>query len=174
MTISIEHMTSFSARADSVYSAQVDPAFLKDRLKAVGGPQAELVGQKKSASGVTVRLRQGVPARQLPSAVRSFLSGDLVVTREEFWRGVVEGEFEGSVFEGRMRAMIPGVPGEITARTRVADLAEGGSEWVATAAIRVNIPLLGAKVESLLAEQVRKLMAAETEFTGTWLADRKS
>jgi hypothetical protein len=169
MATSIEHLTSFSARADSVYSAQVDPAFLQDRLKAVGGPQTELLGQQLSEGGVTVRLRQGVPAGQLPSAVRTFLSGDLVVARKEIWRGVGDGEFEG-----RLRATIPGVPGEITARTLVADLVEGGCEWVTTAQIRVGIPLLGAKVENLLAEQVRKLMAAETEFTGTWLASRKS
>lgn len=172
MTTTIEHLTSFPARADSVYSAQVDPVFLKERLKAVGGPQGELVGRKASGLVVTLRLRQGVPARQLPSAVRSFLSGDLVVAREETWRGARDSA-EGAVFEGTLRATIPGVPGEITALTRVADLAEGGSEWVTNAEIRVGIPLLGAKVESLLAEQLRKLMAAETEFTGTWLADHK-
>jgi hypothetical protein len=37
--------------------------------------------------------------------------------------------------------------------------------------VRVSVPLIGAKIEGVVGEQVQRLLAAETAFTQTWLAD---
>jgi hypothetical protein len=99
--------------------------------------------------------------------VRKFLGGDLVVSREEIWRPAGTNAFHGTV-----RATIPGVPGEITGETKLADDGAGGSEWLTVAQIRVGIPLVGAKAEVMIAEQLRRLLASETDFTSKWLADQ--
>ena len=39
------------------------------------------------------------------------------------------------------------------------------------AEVKVGIPLIGGKFEGVIAEQVGKLLAAESEFTGKWLAE---
>jgi hypothetical protein len=61
------------------------------------------------------------------------------------------------------------VPGEIKSRSRLA-----GGELVITAEVRVGIPLVGGKLEGVIAEQVGKLLAAESEFAGKWLAEHGS
>ena len=38
--------------------------------------------------------------------------------------------------------------------------------------VTVNVPLIGGRIEETVAEQVRKLLAAETEFTREWLRTR--
>ena len=38
---------------------------------------------------------------------------------------------------------------------------------------KVDVPIVGGKVESVVAEQVVKLMRREAEFTKEWLAERK-
>jgi hypothetical protein len=111
-------------------------------------------------------MRQGMDAERLPGAVRTILKGDLVVDREERWRP------DGAGFAGTGRVSISGVPGEINSRIRLADLAGGGCELVNTAEVRVGIPLIGGKLEGVIAEHVGKLLAAEAEFAGKWLAER--
>jgi hypothetical protein len=161
MPTRFEHRATFSAPAATVYSTLVDRAFLEERLRALGGKGATLVDHSAGDDGVGFRLRQGVDAQRLPGAVRSILKGDLVVEREERWAQ------EGT---GTGRATISGVPGEITSRSRLIDRGEG-SELEITAEVRVGIPLIGGKLEGVIAEQVGRLLTAESEFAEKWLAE---
>ncbi|HEV2779198.1 MAG TPA: DUF2505 domain-containing protein [Actinophytocola sp.] len=161
MSTRFEHRATFSAPAGTVYSALVDRAFLEERLRLLGGKDAALVEHRGSGDEVSLRMRQGIDAERLPGAVRAILKGDLVVDRAEQWRP------DGATG----RVTISGVPGEIKSRTRLADLSGGGSELVTTAEVRVGIPLVGGKLEGVIAERVGKLLAAESEFTGKWLAE---
>ncbi len=151
----------------TVYSALVDKAYLTDRLAALGGQNAALLEHHASGDSAVYKLRQGVAADQLPSGVRSILRGDLVVEREETWR------LEGGKHVATTRARIPGMPAEITGGARLDETADGGTAWVTNAEVKVNIPLLGGKVERTVAEQVAKLLAAESEFAGGWLAEHR-
>ncbi|TDQ05570.1 DUF2505 domain-containing protein [Labedaea rhizosphaerae] len=163
----IEHRASFSAPVSTVYSALVDKAYLSDRLAALGGQNSALLDHEASGDRASFRVRQGLPAEQLPSTVRNFLGGDLVVEREETWR------LEGGKHVATTRARIPGMPAEITGRVRLEETADGGTDWVTDAEVKVNIPLLGGKLERSVAEPVAKLLAAESQFAGTWLAEHR-
>ncbi|MFC0115232.1 DUF2505 domain-containing protein [Kibdelosporangium aridum] len=158
----MEHRARFAAPADSVYAAVVDPAFLTDRLEALGGNNASVVDRTESAQATTFRVRQGLAAEHLPSAVRTLLKGDLVVDRTETWRP----DKTGSV-----KASVQGVPGEINGTTRLSDV-DGGTEWVTSLEVKVSIPLVGGKIEKSIGEQVLKLLANEAAFTEKWLAHR--
>jgi uncharacterized protein YndB with AHSA1/START domain len=164
MPTRFEHRATFAAPAATVYSALVDRAFLDERLRVLGGKGATVIEHSRSGDEVSLRLRQGLDATRLPGAVRSLLKGDLVVEREERWRP----DGEGYLATGR--ATISGVPGEIRSRTRLT----GGTEQVVVAEVQVGIPLIGGKLEGAIAEQVGKLLAAEAEFAGKWLAERGS
>ncbi|WP_133905465.1 DUF2505 domain-containing protein [Actinophytocola oryzae] len=155
-----EHRASFAAPVDTVYATLVDKAFLTARLNDLGGKGAALLDHRTSDNGAELRLRQGVDAQRLPSAVRSILSGDLIVEREERWRG----------HEADGRATINGVPAEIRFRDRLAPKGDG-TELTVAAEVRVSIPLIGGKIEKVVAEQVTRLLEAEAEYAEKWLAE---
>lgn len=155
-----EHRATFAAPVDTVYSTLVDEAFLTARLNDIGGKGAALLDHQTSEDGARYRLRQGVDAQHLPGAVRSILSGDLVVEREERWQGR----------ESAGRATINGVPAEIRSRGRLTP-SGGGTELLVSAEVKVSIPLLGGKIEKVVAEQVTKLLATEAEYAEKWLAE---
>jgi hypothetical protein len=165
MATSLEHRSTFAATADIVFQTLVDEAFLTQRLSDIGGKNAALLDHSRDGERVTFRMRQGVDASRLPGAVRSMLNGDLVVEREERWRP------EGDVYAGTSRVSITGVPAEIEGRQRIAG-AGSGATLVITAQVRVGIPLIGGKIEKVVAEQVGKLLAAEGEYADKWLAGR--
>jgi hypothetical protein len=53
---------------------------------------------------------------------------------------------------------------------RLRDLPDGGSELNVRANAQVSVPLIGGKIEGVIAEQVERLLTAETAFTQDWLA----
>jgi hypothetical protein len=165
MATSLEHRSTFAATADVVYETLVDEAFLTARLRDIGGKNATLLDHTVTAERVTFRMRQGVDSSRLPGAVRSILNGDLVVEREERWQS------GDTYYAGTSRVSITGVPGDIQGRSRVAG-AEPGTLLVVSAQVKVSIPLVGGKLEKVVAEQVGKLLAAEAEYAEKWLAER--
>ena len=165
MATSLEHRSTFSASADKVSETLVDKAFLTERLRDIGGKNAVLLDHSRDGDRVTFRMRQGVDASQLPPAIRSILKGDLVVEREERWQP------EGDLYAGTSRVTIGGVPGEIQGRSRISGT-ESSATLVIGAQVKVNIPLIGGKIEKVVAEQVGKLLTAEAEYAEKWLAER--
>jgi Protein of unknown function (DUF2505) len=164
MPTRFEHRATFSSAPATVYATLVDRAFLEERLRSMGGKGAAVVEHSGSGDEVSFRLRQGLDAERLPGAVRAILKGDLVVERAERWT------LDGGTHVATGSATISGVPGEIKSRNRVQP-ADGGSALVITAEVKVNIPLIGGKLEGVIADQVAKLLAAESEFAGKWLAE---
>lgn len=160
MASRIEHRATFAASAADVVAAQSDEAALRARLAEIGGTDAALEDYAADGDEVRCTLVQGVPADKLPSMARKFVSGDLMVRREHTWRGC----------EGVIRAQVDGIPGEITGNVSVEPGADSGAQQVTRGEVTVRIPLVGGKLEALIAEQVTKLLEREAEFTTAWLA----
>jgi len=165
----IEHRANSRWDADRVHATLVDPAFLADRLAALGGTGATLVEHEVTDGQVSYRLRHGIPAEKIPSVVRPLLGSGLVIERIETWRADGPGRYTGT-----MRADTSGLPGDLGGVMTLADLPEGGSVLAVDGEVKVNIPLVGGKVEDVVAEQVRRLLASEADFALNWLAEHES
>ncbi|MGH3866510.1 MAG: DUF2505 domain-containing protein [Pseudonocardiaceae bacterium] len=135
-----------------------DQRYLRDKLRAVGGPQAELVSWEAGERGVTVVLHQVVPGEALPSFLRSALPGGLTIRRTETWTSSV----------GSVHAAVDGVPGTITGTMRLEPDPTGcvlGAQLTA----EVGLPLIGGMVEKAITDGIAKLMETEYRFTLEWL-----
>lgn len=160
----IEHLTTSTWPVQDVYRALVDETYLKDRLKVLGGTDAQLVSFTSSGGQTSYQLKQGVAAEHLPSVAKSLLGGDLVIHRVEAW---TEAGHTGTV-----EVTINGVPGRLDGTIELAEHAGGGSKLTLTGQVKVSIPLVGGKLETMIAEQVAALLDKENEFTTEWLANR--
>ncbi|MFI9007053.1 DUF2505 domain-containing protein [Actinosynnema sp. NPDC053489] len=159
----IEHRTTSRWPARDVYAALVDETYLRDRLAELGGTNPELVAFTATDQSTSYQLRQGVPADRLPSVARGLLGGDLVIDRAESWTEAGR--------TGTVEVTLNGVPGRLDGTITLAD-APGGSELTLIGQVKVGIPLMGGKLEALIAEQVALLLDKESEFTAEWLARR--
>lgn len=138
-----------------------DQDYLQDKLRAVGGPGAELVSRKQDERGVTVVLRQAVPDDALPSFLRSVLPGDLTIRRTETWTGS----------GGSVHAVVDGAPGTVSGAMRL-EPDPAGCVLGAQLTAEVELPLIGGKVERVITDSVGRLMEAEYRFTLEWLRNR--
>jgi hypothetical protein len=161
----ISHRAGWDADADSVYRVLVDDEYLRARLHELGGKDPALTEHSVDDSGARLALRHSVAVEFLPSVMRKFTGGDLVLDRVETWTPQAEGGYRGT-FEVTVR----GLPGKLTGRQFLHDV-EGGSETSVDGSAEVPVPFVAGKIESVVNEQVGALLDAEDEFTRRWMAE---
>jgi Protein of unknown function (DUF2505) len=151
----------YPASPERMREVLTDQQYLRDKLRAVGGPGAELVSREQNDHGVTVVLHQAVPEDALPSFLRSVLSGDLTIRRTETWTGS----------GGNVHAVVDGAPGTVSGTMRL-DPDPAGCVLGAALSAEVGLPLIGGRVEKVITDSVSRLMEAEYQFTLEWLRNR--
>jgi hypothetical protein len=171
MTRRIEHRSTYEWPAARVYDALIDADYLKERLRVLSGNN-ELVDHAATTDGARFQVRQGVRAEAMPALARTVAGGDMVINRSEVWRREREGHYTGEV-----AAEVPGMPclisGSLWLRDQVSPEKppdDRSSELVVEGSVRVSVPLVGGKLENLVAEEVRNLLAEEARFTSDWLS----
>ena len=91
------------------------------------------------------------------------MNGDLAIVRTETLNRTSPGHYGGDV-----DVAIPGAPASASGTMSLAD--DGaGSLFEVHADVTVRVPLIGGKIEEIVADQVRRLLEAETAFTVRWL-----
>lgn len=158
MTSRLELQHRYPEPPERMREVLTDPTYLQDKLRAVGGPQAELISREEDEHAVTIVLRHTVPADALPSFVRAVLPGDLAIQRTESWNSS----------GGSVHSVVDGAPATITGEMRL-DPDPAGCVLSALLEAKVPLPLIGGKVEKAITASVAKLMTSEYDFTIQWL-----
>jgi Protein of unknown function (DUF2505) len=170
----IEHRTGFSQPADRVYLALIDERCLRERLSAIGGRRCELLSYTVGSDTATAVMRQSIDAEHLPGIVRRVTPDGVVIKRTETWRTGRRGDRRSnhpSDYRGAVEASVSGMPGSLRGTTVLSDTADG-SELVLDGELTVGIPLIGGRIEDMIAEQLGRLLQAEARFTDRWLRSR--
>ena len=111
-------------------------------------------------------MRQGINAEHLPGIVRRITPDGIVIERTETWRAG-----QGDNHRGTVQAVVSGMPGSLHATTALSGTADG-SELVLDGELTVGIPWIGGRIEDMIAEQLGRLLRAESRFTDRWLESR--
>jgi Protein of unknown function (DUF2505) len=168
MSCPIRYQSRYAVPAEQLYATLVDREFLQAKLDSIGGTNAALLDLASDADSAKYTLRQCVNREYLPGPVQKILRGDLIIERTETWRLAAPGRYEGTV-----TARMKDAPGSIGGGLKVIGIGTetaASSEFGIEAAAKVDVPLIGGKIESAIAEQVVKLMDREARFTQQWLA----
>lgn len=163
MARSIDYRSTLAFPADKVFATMTDEEYLRARLRELGGPGSELLEHQAGPDGARYRLKQGLSEKDLPPIVGKVMQGDLAIQRTETLRSTGPGAYGGDV-----DVAISGVPASASGTMRLADTG-GGSEFEVRADVEVKVPIIGGKIEEIVAAQVRRLLEAETAFTVRWL-----
>ncbi len=109
---------------------------------------------------MTVDLQRTYSTTLVPSFARKFVGATIDLVQREEW---------GSPTKATFDVTIPGKPGEMTG---TAVLAQIGPDVVETVSmdVRVGIPLVGGKLEDLIAGLLKDAFRAENKVGVKWLA----
>lgn len=143
----------------AVRAAFANEQYWKDRIEAVGGPNARIDSLRIDGDNVRVEMTQTIPASELPAQITNIKPNGLIIPRIETWHG------NG----GTVEAHVDGAPANINGSLTVSG-DDKGSSFVVDASIDVKIPLFGKKIEAAIQQHLTELLEREAEFTDNWLS----
>jgi hypothetical protein len=161
----IRYRCAYPVAADELYATLVSRKYLEAKLAEIGGQNAALVDLAADADAAKCQLRQGVSQRHLPGAVQKILRGDLIIERSETWRKTAPDRYEGTI-----SARVKDAPGSIGGALLIERDGGAGSAFQISGDVKIDVPFVGGKIESAVADQILRLMEREAAFTQDWLA----
>ena len=159
MSTRLTHDLTYDAPMAAVDEMLVDAAF-RERVCDAQGAIRKTVSDDQDDAGVNVVVDQVQPAEGIPGFAKKFVGDEINLVQTESW-------FDTE--NARVEVVIPGKPGQMTGTI---NLSESGGVTTETLemTIRVNIPLVGGKIETLIADLLRKALKAENAVGREYLS----
>lgn len=155
MSTKLSKTLTYDAPAEAVAAMLDDPAFREAVLE-----RQKVKRGSVDIDGDHVRIEQVRSGADLPSFARKFAGDEIVIVQQETWTSPTAADIE---------LQIPGKPGEA-----VGTLVLTGSGATTTETVdldvSVRIPLVGGKIEGLIADMVGHALDREHEVGVEWLA----
>ncbi|MET0999127.1 MAG: DUF2505 domain-containing protein [Marmoricola sp.] len=158
----LRHEITYDAPLGDVFAMLSDPDFRQASAKAMGVISAE-VTITPAGEGITVRIDQVQPTEGVPGFARKFAGETTRAVQTEEWASP-----EG----GSISIETPGKPTSIKGTLA---LSESGGVTTETldVEVKVKVPLIGGKLESLMADLVTKGMDKEQAAGVAWLEGQR-
>jgi hypothetical protein len=154
-----------SAGVEHVLGAFGAEAYWRARLATFGNGTATLDAlEVDPRNTVAVDITLNLVADRLPKWITQLHRGELVLVRSERWSLAANG-----CVHGDLTARMPAAPLSMAGEALLTP-ADGGSRLDYTASVNVRVPLAGGRIESFIAGQAGKEIAAIQRFTTDWIA----
>jgi hypothetical protein len=163
------HEMTYRAPTPAVYRMLTDPQFQEQRAKAGNPEQAESSVVTTPEGDVIITVNR-LLAVQLPGMLQR-LTGDRVrILETQTWQ---DADPAATTREGHLSAGISGHPGGVEGTLQLLG-SEGSTKVSLDAEIKVNVPLVGGKIEGFIAEMLIKFLTKEEELGRAWLGEPDS
>lgn len=150
----LTHSVRYDAAPAEVYAMLTDPAF---RERASWAQQVESV--EVSVDDGAVRIEMVQPNTDVPSFARAFAGETTLAIQEEEWTGGDSASFSVTT---------PGKPAGIRGTRRL--LADGdGTRDTFEGEARARVPLIGGRIEKLIADKLKQGWDIEQGVGAAWL-----
>jgi uncharacterized protein YndB with AHSA1/START domain len=154
------HALTYDAPPERVFEMLADPEFRRQSCEAMEVISAD-VRLERAGEGFTLVIDQQQNTRDLPSFARTFAGESTQAIQRETWATQDLGDL---VIES------PGKPASAAGTIRLQADGSGTTE-VVELEIKVKVPLIGGKLEKLMAEKVAAGMDVEHEVGVVWLKE---
>ena len=155
------HELSYDAPPDRVFAMLADPEFRRRSCEAMEVVSADVQLERGPDGGFSLVIDQLQNTRGLPAFARTFAGESTQAVQREEWRSTSVGE---------LSIESPGKPASARGTIRL-EPRGGGTTEVVELDIKVKVPLIGGKLEKLMAEKVAAGMDAEQAVGVAWLEE---
>jgi hypothetical protein len=159
MSKRLRHELTYDAAMVDVAEMLADPEFREEVCEQQRVVRA-MVSVDPDEDGMVVTIDQVQAATGIPSFAKKLVGDEINIVQTEIW---------ASATEGQIAMTIPGKPGEMTGTT---SLSESGGVTTHTVDldIKVGIPLVGGKIEGLIADLLLKALKVENRVGRAYLS----
>lgn len=141
----------------SLFRFFTDPDFFVRKYLALGASNVKVTHAAMTGSQSTITVTRDVPVEvPIPSFARSLVPSHITLVQTDAW--------DTATARGSLLIEFKGMPVRMTCDITLRDHAEGAVEEL-DFDIRVNVPLVGSKLEALLAQDLRLKFQRDTDVT---------
>lgn len=161
----LTHVMSYDAPAPVVYAMLTDPEFQDRRSKAGNPVECDASVTANADGGATIEVSRLLSV-DLPGMLQKLTGGKIRIKETQTWApGPADADNRSGRIAVRLAGQNGGVDGTLT-------MSGTGDKTVVDldADIKVNVPLVGAKIESSVAEMLVKFLSKEQELGRAWLS----
>ena len=153
------HELVYPADAESVFSMLGERAFREEVCQAQGASHCD-IRLESTGTGLDVVVEQRRPTKGVPGFAAKFVGEEIRILTSESWTDPQTARLEVSV---------PGRPGRLDGNIKLSTV-DGRTVQTVTGEITVAIPLLGNRLEQLIAGVLMSALDVEQGVGRTWLA----
>lgn len=157
-----EELRYDGATLDQVHEMLADPAF-REKVCDYQRVLRRTVTIERQGVGMTVLIDQVQETKGVPGFAKKVVGDETNIVQSETWATKQRGD---------VHVAIPGKPGEMKGTASLAEDSAGTTETVALD-VKVSIPIVGGKLEGLIADMLSKALRAEHKVGRDWLAGRR-
>ena len=159
MTTRLTQELTYDAPLADVAAMLADPAFREEVCRQTGVVRHDVTIEGAGA-GMHVTVDQAQRADGIPPVAKRFVGDEINYVQVEQW---------SSLDRAQVTVAIPGKPGEMAGTIAVVESGGTTTETVAMD-IRIGIPLVGGKIEGLVADMMRAALKVENRTGRTYLS----
>lgn len=164
MTKKISNTDRYQHTPAQIMAMLQNSDYLTEKYTALGDIQFDVVEQTATDGSYVLRIDREVEAN-LPDFVKKFKETN-AMSQTESWAA------DGDSWSATMT--IDASPAKMTGKQVIKPVGDGECDWTVEMEIKVGVPLVGKKIEKVIAEESMKQFGLEYQFNQQWLANNSA
>lgn len=165
MSVTVRATHEYSHPLAKVWEAFSEPDFYCAKFEGIGHRNVEVVTSDSDEHAFSIEVSREVPF-EAPAFLRSMLGEWNTLLQSEQWMRAAKG-----VYQNELLIQAHGVPVRMTGTMKLSAKGKGCVNEVAIT-IRASVPLIGGKVEQVVARDTEANLQAEYDFIQRYLEER--
>ncbi len=153
----------YPANPQRLRAMMLDSEYVAAKYVALGDRSTQLQTLEETGDGWTFKVDREVDAN-LPDIAKKVLGDSNRLIQTEVWRASGDGYAADVVIDS------PGKPVKITGTMSITPTGPDTSTWAVDFTIKASVPLVGGKIETIVADEAQGNLVKEYEFNKGWLA----
>jgi glyoxylase-like metal-dependent hydrolase (beta-lactamase superfamily II) len=154
-----EHVNSYAASPESVHAMLTQRAFREEVCTYQRALEHSVeITEDSVATRVVITQTQAMDGA--PAAARKLVGSSVQIIQRETWQDSTTADFAME---------IPGKPGHLRGTISVVDKDDGTCDEVFAGDVKVNVPLIGGKLEGFISDILARALRREGRVGVTWL-----
>ena len=169
MSRRMEYTVAFDAPAEKVYQDFTSREYWQSLMDTYRAhvPQSEVTSYSTGEHGTDIVFIQYLPRSELPPIARAVVPVDMVITRTQHFDPFDHAEGRAT---GSYTATVTHAPGHLEGSYFLSETDTGAAMRLSTVC-KVNVPLVGGKLEDLILHHIKGLFDNEAAFTADWIRE---
>ena len=154
--------TTYDASPAEVFAIITDPSFREAACQQTQAVSYD-VSVTNSGSDTVVKVVREMPTEQIPDFAKKFVGATITVVQTETWRAAAADGSRTADVRGDVR----GTPAGFTGTARITG-EPGKTVHSVDLNVKVAVPLIGRKMEPLIAHAIKAALTTEQQIGQTW------